>query len=60
MCDALEELIQEYTQKGELYGEAKKAKETAKALNQDGMPVEKIAQILDEKEETVKEWLAEE
>ena len=63
MCDALEELIQEYTQKGELRGEAKgelkKAKETAKALNQEGMSVEKIAQILSEEEETVKEWLAE-
>ena len=60
MCDALEELIQEYTQKGELRGEERERKRTAKALNQDRMPVEKIAQILSEEEETVKGWLAEE
>ena len=63
MCDALEKLIQEYTQKGELRGEererSRERKRTAKALNQEGMSVEKIAQILSEEEETVKEWLAE-
>ena len=71
MCDALEELIQEFTQKGELRGEArgeargiakgemKKAKETAKALSREGMSIEKIAQILDEEEEKIKEWLSE-
>ena len=63
MCDALEKLIQEYTQKGELRGEererSRERKRTAKALNQDGMPVEKIAQILSEEEDTVKEWLTE-
>ena len=56
MCDALEELIKEENEK-----ECKRErKRTAKALNQKGMPVEEIAQILNEKEETVKEWLAEE
>lgn len=59
MCDALEKLIQEYTQKGESRGEARKAKETAKALSQEGMSVEKIVKVLGEEEETVKEWLAE-
>lgn len=42
------------------YVETRECKRTAKALNQEGMFVEKIAQILNEKEETVKEWLAEE
>lgn len=68
MCDALEKLIQEFEQKGELQGEArgiakgemKKAKETAKALSQEGISVQKIAQILGEEEETVKNWLEEE
>ena len=76
MCDALEELIQEFTQKGELRGELrgeargeargiakgemKERKKTAKALSREGMPMEKIAQILDEEKEKVKEWLAEE
>lgn len=39
---------------------AQKAKETAKALNKEGMPVEKIAQVLGEDEETVKNWLTHE
>ena len=68
MCDALEKLIQEFEQKGELQGEArgiakgaiKKAKETAKALRQEGMPVQKIAQILGEEGEIVRNWLEEE
>ena len=68
MCDALEKLIQEFEQKGELQGEArgiakgaiKKAKETAKALSQEGMPVQKIAQILGEEGEIVRNWLEEE
>lgn len=68
MCDALEKLIQEFKQKGELQGEArgiakgemKKAKETAKALSQKGMPAEEIAQVLGEEEATVKKWLEEE
>ncbi len=56
MCDALEELIQEENEK-----ECKRErKRTAKALNQEGMAIEKIAQILSEAEDTVKEWLAEE
>ena len=63
MCDALEELIQEFTQKGEARGvakgEIKERKKTAKALSREGMSVEKIAQILDEEEEKVKEWLTE-
>ena len=41
-------------------GEIKKAKETAKALNQEGMPVEKIAQVLGEDEKTVRNWLVNE
>lgn len=68
MCDALEELIQEFTQKGELRGEVrgiakgemKERKKTAKTLSREGMPVEKIAQILGEEDEKVKEWLTEE
>ena len=55
MCDALEKLIQEENEK-----ECKRErKRTAKALSQDGMSVDKIARILREEEETVKEWLAE-
>lgn len=52
MCEALEKLVQEEV--------AQKAKETAKALNKEGMPVEKIAQVLGEDEETVKNWLTHE
>ena len=51
MCDALEKLIQEENER--------ERKRTAKALSQDGMSVDKIARILREEEETVKEWLAE-
>ena len=72
MCEALEKLVQEFVQEGELRGEnrgetrgiakgeIKKAKETAKALNQEGMPVEKIAQVLGEDEKTVRSWLVNE
>ena len=72
MCEALEKLVQEFVQEGELRGETrgeargiakgetKKAKETAKALNQEGMPVEKIAQVLGEDEKTVRNWLVNE
>ena len=60
--------VRETEQKGELQGEArgiakreiKKAKETAKALSQEGMPVQKIAQILGEEGEIVRNWLEEE
>ena len=52
MCEALEKLVQEEV--------AQKAKETAKALNQEGMPVAKIAQVLGEDEETVRNWLTHE
>ena len=52
MCEALEKLVQEEV--------AQKAKETAKALNKEGMPVEKIAQILGEDEETVRNCLTHE
>ena len=52
MCEALEKLVQEEV--------AQKAKETAKALNKEGMPVEKIAQVLGEDEETVRNWLTHE
>lgn len=56
MCDALERLIQEENEK-----ECKRERErTAKALDREGMPVEKIAQILGEEDEKVKEWLTEE
>ena len=51
MCDALEKLIQDENER--------ERKRTAKALSQDGMSVDKIARILREEEETVKEWLAE-
>ena len=51
MCDALEKLLQEENER--------ERKRTAKALSQDGMSVDKIARILREEEETVKEWLAE-
>lgn len=52
MCEALEKLVQEEV--------AQKAKETAKALNKEGMPVEKIAQVLGEDEEAVRNWLTHE
>lgn len=64
MCEALEKLVQEFVQEGELRGETrgevKKAKETAKALNKEGMSVEKIAQVLGEDEKIVRNWLVHE
>ena len=63
MCKEMEWIYRESEQRGELRGEIKgeikKAKKTAKALVQKGMPVKEIAEILNEKEETVKEWLSE-
>ena len=50
MCEALEKLVQEEV--------AQKARKTAKALNQEGMSIEKIAQVLGEDEETVRNWLS--
>lgn len=52
MCEALEKLVQEEV--------AQKAEKTAKALNQEGMSVEKIAQVLGENEKTVRNWLSHE
>ena len=68
MCEALEKLVQEFVQEGELRGELrgetrgeiKKAKETAKSLSKEGMSVEKIAQVLREDEDTVRNWLSHE
>ncbi len=59
MCDALEKLIQEYSQKGELRGEMNERKRMTKVLSQKGMSVKEIAQILSEAEDTVKQWLVE-
>ena len=71
MCDALEKLVQEFVQEGEIRGEArgeacgivkgerKERKRTAKVLRQEGMSIEKIAQILSEEDETVQNWLNE-
>ena len=56
MCDALDKLIREENEK-----ECKRErKRTAKALNREGMSIDKIAQVLSEEEETVKKWLTEE
>ena len=52
MCDSLEKLVHQDV--------AQKAKDTATALNQEGMSVEKIAQVLREDEETVRNWLTHE
>lgn len=64
MCEALEKLVQEFVQEGELRGETrgeiKKARETAKELSKEGMSVEKIAQVLREDEEEVRNWLTHE
>lgn len=68
MCEALEKLVQEFVREGELRGELrgetrgeiKKAKETAKSLSKEGMSVEKIAQVLREDEDTVRNWLSHE
>lgn len=59
MCKEMEWIYRESEQRGELRGEIKKAKKTAEALVQKGMPVKEIAEILNEREETVKEWLSE-
>lgn len=59
MCKEMEWIYRESEQRGELRGEIKKAKKTAEALVEKGMPVKEIAEILNEKEETVKEWLSE-
>ena len=64
MCDALEKLVQEGEIRGEACGiakgEMKERKRTVKALRQEGMSIEKIAQILSEEYETVQNWLNEE
>ncbi len=49
-----------YQNRDEYCDAIKKAKETAKALSQEGMPVQKIAQILGEEGEIVRNWLEEE
>ena len=63
MCKEMEWIYRESEQRGELRGEIKgeikKAKKTAKALVQKGMSVKEIAEVLNEREETVKEWLSE-
>ena len=61
MCEVLEEMMKEMLQEGELRGEAKgelkKARKTAEALFQKGMPIKEIAEVIGEKEETVESWL---
>lgn len=56
MCKELEWIYKE----GEVSGEIKERKKTVKLLLQKGMSVEEIAQIYGEKEDILKEWLAEE
>lgn len=53
MCEVLEEMMKEMLQEGEL----KKARKTAEALFQRGMPIKEIAEVIGEKEETVESWL---
>ena len=59
MCKEMEWIYRESEQRGELRSEIKKAKKTAEALVEKGMPVKEIAEVFNEKEETVKEWLTE-
>lgn len=60
MCDALDKLIREENEKECKRERKRERKRTAKALNREGMSIDKIAQILSEEEETVKKWLTEE
>ena len=65
MCREMEEIRHEGVEEGRLegietgisVGRLAEKKDTAKSLANDGMPVEKIAQILKVNVETVREWL---
>lgn len=57
MCEALEKIVKEGELRGETKGEMKERKKNARALSRKGMSVEEIAEILSEKEETVRSWL---
>ena len=65
MCREMEEIRHEGVEEGRLegietgisVGRLAEKKDTAKSLFNDGMPVEKIAQILKVNVETVREWL---
>lgn len=50
---------QESLDRGRAEGEAKKAKECARMLHREGMPLAKIAMLVGNKMEVVKQWLAE-
>lgn len=68
MCKEMEWIYRESELQGEARGEARgeakgkieERKKTAKVLAKREMPVEEIAEILDEKIDILKEWLAEE
>lgn len=60
MCRALENLKMQGKTEGLREGEERKAKETAIALAEMGLPIKKIAQAVKMSEETVEEWLTEE
>ena len=57
MCTALEQLEKKGEARGIHLGEQRAKKEIAIRLSDHGMKLMEIAGVLDEKEETVKEWL---
>ena len=59
MCRALENLKESGRAEGLYEGELKKARETAVSLDKMGIPVEKIAEAVNVRLETVKEWINE-
>lgn len=56
---SLDKKIRVTQQESQAIGEEKKAKECARMLQREGMPLTKIAMLVGNKTETVKQWLAE-
>ena len=57
MCKAIEEMMEDSRQEGEVSGALRKAKETACALAAMGLPTEQIASAVGINLEVVKEWI---
>ena len=57
MCKAIEEMMEDSRQEGEVSGALRKAKETACALAAMGLPTEQIASAVSIDLEVVKEWI---
>ena len=57
MCRELEELMVTAEERGMQKGVTETKKEMARSLRDEGMPTERIARIMKEKPERIREWL---